>query len=83
MNVFVNTFKLFFHDIQKTAAQLLECRSVCYCHAMCESLKCKVVIETSLTRLDKINMSLKTPKSCCLVKVHSEALSVNKDTVKS
>lgn len=83
MNVFVNTLKLLFPYIEKTAAQLLECQSVCYCHAMCESLKCKVVIETSLTRLDKINMSLKTPKSCCLFKVHPEALSVNKDPVRS
>lgn len=81
--MFVNTFKLLFHAIQKTAAQLLECCSVCYCRAMCQSLKCKVVIETSLTRLDKITMSLKTSKSCYLFKVHPEALSVSKDPVKS
>lgn len=81
--MFLNTFRLLFHDIQKTAAELLECCSVCYCHEVCESLKCKVVIETSLTRLDKINMSLKTSKSCCSFKVHPEALSVNKDPVKS
>lgn len=54
-----------------------------YCHAMCESLKCKVVIETSPTRLDKINMSLKTSKSYCLFKFYPEALSVDIDPVKS
>lgn len=87
MKMFLNTFRLLFHDIQKTVAEPLECCSVCYCHEVCESLKCKVVVETSLTRLDKINMSLKTSlktsKSCCSFKVHPEALSVNKDPVKS